>query len=233
MKKNTLLIGGTGGIGKVIYQNLKKRGDNIYIISRSPKSTINHLKCDITDLDELLKLKSKLKKRIDNLIFCQRYRGQINNEDFNLVLKGTQNFIQTFKNQFSEKSSIIILSSIASETVIHDKNLEYHYTRGALEGLIKYLACDLGKRGTRINGIQVTKILKPGNKKFFFKNRIGIKERKIIEKITPLGRIGCAEDVANLCNFLSVDGSSFITGTIIPLDGGARLKSQESIFKTK
>ena len=44
-------------------------------------------------------------------------------------------------------------------------------------------------------------------------------------------RMGKSEDIANLVNFLSSDESTFITGCIIPVDGGARLKSQEHLMK--
>ena len=40
-----------------------------------------------------------------------------------------------------------------------------------------------------------------------------------------------AEDIANLVNFLSSDEATFITGCIIPVDGGARLKSQEHLMR--
>jgi NAD(P)-dependent dehydrogenase (short-subunit alcohol dehydrogenase family) len=55
----------------------------------------------------------------------------------------------------------------------------------------------------------------------------------MIEKITPLGRMGTAEDVANLVDFLTNDKSNFITGLSIPIDGGTHLLSQESITKIK
>tara|TARA_Y100000816_G_C25976825_1_gene509940 strand:- start:541 stop:684 length:144 start_codon:yes stop_codon:yes gene_type:complete len=43
--------------------------------------------------------------------------------------------------------------------------------------------------------------------------------------------MGKSEDIANLVNFLSSEDSSFITGCIIPVDGGARLTSQEHLLK--
>ena len=112
--------------------------------------------------------------------------------------------------------------------MLDDQNDVYHYTRGALEGLVKYYACSLGKKGVRINCIQPSKLLKPENKNFFLKKNN--KDRKILEKITPLGRMGTSEDIANLTSFLTSDYSTFITGVIIPVDGGLRLLSQESIY---
>jgi nucleoside-diphosphate-sugar epimerase len=234
MKKTTFVIGGSKGIGSVIAHKLRVRGDKVYIISRSfkKKKGFKHLICDLSNAEEINKLKKKTNSiKIDNLIFSQRYRGNTVDYDYNLLLKGTLNFIKTFKSNLKKNSSIVILSSISTTTVLHDQSEEYHYTRGAVEALIKFYACILGKKRIRINGIQPSKLIKPDNKKFFHNE--GSKERKIIEKLTPLGRMGTSEDIAYLCDFLTSDMSSFITGTIIPVDGGLRLMSQEGIFKIK
>ena len=188
-----------------------------------------NLKCDIGKESDLVALKNKFKnKKIDNLIFSQRYRGDKPEDDFNLVLKSTNKIINNFSKNLSKNSSIVVLSSIATTTILHDQNEIYHYTRGALESLAKFYACKLGSKGTRVNCIQPSKLLKPENKKFFLKKNN--KDRKILEKIIPLGRMGKSEDIAGLVLFLTSDASSFITGTIIPVDGGLRLLSQENVY---
>lgn len=117
---------------------------------------------------------------------------------------------------------------MASTTIVPEQNASYHYTRGALETLVKYYACNLGNKNIRINCIQATTMFKPENK--FFYNKKNIK-RKILEKITPLKRMGAAQDIANVVDFLTSDKSSYITGATIPVDGGLRLLSQAAIFK--
>ena len=231
MKKISLVVGGTKGIGKVIVNKLKKRGDKIYTLSRSKEKKNNHFSLDLLgDLSELNKIKKKFhKKKIDNLIFSQRYRGDLEQMDYGIMLKSTDKIINTLKNNISKKGSIPVLSSIATTTVVDDQNAEYHYTRGAVESLVRYYAVKLGSKGIRVNCIQATVIFKPENKKFFSKkNNL---TRRIIEHITPLNRMGTAEDMANLANYLSSDDASYITGCIIPVDGGARLTSQEHIIK--
>ncbi len=231
MKKTSLIIGGTKGIGSVILKKLKKRGDKILTLSRSKLKKSNHLICDMSlDIDEKYIIKFIKKSKIDNVIFSQRYRGSVPNMDSKIMIESTHKIIELLKNKLSKKSSIIILSSIATTTVVEDQNAEYHYTRGAIEGLVKYYAVKLGLNGTRVNCIQPTVIFKPENKNFF--NKKNNFTRKIIEKITPMKRMGKSEDIANLVNFLTSDDSSFITGCIIPVDGGARLKSQEHIIKS-
>ena len=230
MKKISLIIGGTKGIGSVITKTLKKRGDKIITISRSKLKKTNHISLDLNDLVNINSIKKKFfKKKIDNLVFSQRYRGNLKHMDYNLMVKSTDKIIHTLKDCLSNNSSIIVLSSIATTTVVEDQNAEYHYTRGALESLVKYYAVKFGPKGTRVNCIQPTVIFKPENKKFYKKKNNFT--RKIIEKITPLKRMGKSEDIANLVNFLSSEDASFITGCIIPVDGGARLTSQEHLLK--
>ena len=135
------------------------------------------------------------------------------------------------KEKLSKNSSIIIINSIAIKTIVDDQPQRYHVIRGGLEQLTKYTAIKLGKNGTRVNSILVTKIIKPENKNFFLKKNNDV--RKMMEKITPIGRMGSAEDVAYLVEFLTSDKSNFLTGLTIPIDGGTHLLSQESITKIK
>jgi len=229
MKKKTLIIGGHRGIGKSIFNTLKKRGDEIFCIARTKILKKNFIQADITNKKDQTKIINFFKKnKINNLIFAQRYRGNSNEEEYNVILKATLKLIRYSKFK-KNNSSIVILGSIASSTVIPDQDDVYHLTRGALETLTKYYACKLGKNKTRVNCIQPTKIFKPENKKFYSKkNNI---ERKLIEKITPLGRMGTSQDIADLTDFLTSEKSSYITGTIIPVDGGLRLVGQEQIAK--
>ena len=53
----------------------------------------------------------------------------------------------------------------------------------------------------------------------------------MIEEITPLGRMGRAEDVANIVDFLCSSSSLFITGNIFMVDGGLSLVGQETIAR--
>jgi NAD(P)-dependent dehydrogenase (short-subunit alcohol dehydrogenase family) len=229
-RKITMVFGGSRGIGKVISQDLIKRGDKVITISRRKINNKGnqHISCDITsdaDLDRLLIDTKEL--RIDNLVFAQRYRGNNPILDLDLSLLATDNIIKKFLSKLKKESSIVILSSIATTTVLHDQNQIYHYTRGGIESIVKFYACTLGKFGVRINCVQPSKLTKPENKSFF--NKKNNLDRKILEHLTPLRRMGDSKDIANLVNFLTSDKSSFITGTIIPVDGGLRLLSQESI----
>jgi len=53
----------------------------------------------------------------------------------------------------------------------------------------------------------------------------------MIEKITPLGKMGNAKDIANIVEFLCSSKSSFLTGNSFMMDGGLSLVGQESIAR--
>ena len=100
-----------------------------------------------------------------------------------------------------------------------------------MEQLIKFKAIKLGKRGVRINSILATRSLKKENRKFYLKKNNQI--RKTLERITPLGRMSDAKDIANTVEFLSSDKSAYITGQSIKVDGGLSLINQEHILYIK
>ena len=231
--KTSIIIGGTKGIGSVIVKKLKDRGDKTIIFSRNINKKFKSQKLNLIDKNQIKNtFSNNLKlKRIDNLIFSHRYRGNNEQEDYQISLHSVEQIIDLMKDKLSKKSSIIIINSIEIRTIVDDQPQRYHVIRGGLEQLTKYAAIKLGKNGTRVNSILVTKIIKPENKNFFLKKNNSV--RRMMEKITPLRRMGDAEDVANLVDFLTNDKSSFITGLSIPIDGGTHLLSQESITKIK
>ena len=228
-KKISVIIGGTRGIGKEIFSTLKKRGDTVFNISRNNSNNKNDISADLNKTSDLKLIKNKFKNlKIDNLIFSHRYRGSDENDEIRVMVQSTNNLIKLFLNHFKKNSAIVILSSIGTRTVA-DQNEIYHLTRAALESLTKYYACRLGSYGIRVNCVQPGKTLKKENIQYF-KNKYK-KNKKTIENITPLKKMGTSKDIANVVDFLTSEKSAFVTGVIMPVDGGLRLVSQEYIAK--
>jgi len=108
------------------------------------------------------------------------------------------------------------------------QDASYHASRAALSGLAKYYAAILGPKGIRCNLVLPSTIIKPENE-YFFTESNGV--RNMIEKITPLGRMGTAVDIANMVEFLCSEKASFITGQSFFVDGGLSIVGQESIAR--
>jgi 3-oxoacyl-[acyl-carrier protein] reductase len=234
MKKISIVIGGTKGIGKEIAKNLLQRGDRVIIIARDIKKKINKIfskaeliSLDLSNPEDISNLRLKIKyKKFDNLVFSQRYRGVDEDEEYQVMVKSVHQIIDSVTDKMNKNSSIVIISSISMSGVLCDQKLNYHITKGGIDQLVKYFAVKLGQFKIRINAILATRAIKYENKKFYKKNNF---IRKRIEKITPLKRMSSSKDIANVVNFLTENRSDYITGENIRVDGGLRLLSQEYI----
>lgn len=139
-------------------------------------------------------------------------------EDWDLVmnvnLKGAFNTVQAVIGIMREKNygKIINLSSAGRFGNIGQSN--YSASKEGIVGLTRALARESGTKGININAVA------PGT--IVTDMYIAIPEhvRDMMKLITPMGRAGTPEEVANLCLFLASDEASYITGQVIHCDGG-------------
>ena len=228
---NSLVIGGTRGIGLVIAQQLRERSDQVFTSSRRELLDENHFKLDLNSERDIELLLSRFIGKsipINYMVFAQRYRGEDPTQEFQIMNNGTAKLINAFQDYWTSESSIVIIGSNASRFVLEEQPVNYHSSRSAIEGIVKYFAVTLGPYGVRCNCIMPTTIIKPENKDFFSEDN---KVRHMIENITPLRRMGNANDVANLVEFLCSEKASFITGQSFFIDGGVSIVSQEGLAR--
>ena len=90
----------------------------------------------------------------------------------------------------------------------------YAASKEAIVGFTRALAWELGPKGVTINAIA------PGTIMTDMYEAIPENTREMMKLITPLGRAGEPEEVANLCLFLASDEASYITGQVIHCGGG-------------
>jgi 3-oxoacyl-[acyl-carrier protein] reductase len=144
---------------------------------------------------------------------------QMSEAEFDLVigvnLKGVFNCTQAVAPTMIRQGSGVILS--ASSVVGLDGNFgqtNYVATKAAVIGMTKVWARELGRYGIRVNavapGFTATEILVSMPEKILD----GMRAR------TPLGRLGETRDIANAYLFLASDEASFVTGTVLRVDGG-------------
>jgi 3-oxoacyl-[acyl-carrier protein] reductase len=140
-------------------------------------------------------------------------------EEFDLVigvnLKGVFNCAQAVAPHMVRQGSGVILN--ASSVVGLDGNFgqtNYVATKAGVIGMTKVWARELGRYGVRVNavapGFTATEIL------------VSMPDRVLdgMRARTPLGRLGEPRDIANAYLFLASDEASFITGTVLRVDGG-------------
>jgi NAD(P)-dependent dehydrogenase (short-subunit alcohol dehydrogenase family) len=113
--------------------------------------------------------------------------------------------------------AIVNLSSIAALAGSrHEPDGPYGASKAAIVQLTRQMAVEWGPHGIRANAICPGMIRTPMLR---ITDDAGVAARFLAESV-PLGRFGEAEDVAALACFLLSDASSYITGAMVPIDGG-------------
>jgi NAD(P)-dependent dehydrogenase (short-subunit alcohol dehydrogenase family) len=115
--------------------------------------------------------------------------------------------------------SIVNISSITPAGIL--QNLcSYAASKGAVDALTKHLALELVRHGIRVNAIAPGMI-----ETNLSRDRLKDPEqRRASLDLIPMGRLGKPEDVVGAAIFLASPESSYVTGVILPVDGGCLLK---------
>lgn len=162
---------------------------------------------------------------------------------FKIDLLGSEYIIDEFYNVIEDNSVVIMISSMMGKTIpdnpayddllrepskegnleklvaiVEDKsNVAYNFAKKGVVSLVLKNADRFGSKGSRIlavsPGIIMTKMAEVAEKEH-------PEQMKYLRDITPMGRLGSIEDIANTVEFLCSDKASFITGSNIFVDGG-------------
>ena len=113
--------------------------------------------------------------------------------------------------------SIVNIGSLASITALGRGHIAYSMAMGAVAQMTRELSTEWAGRGVRVNAILSAQVVNPG-----LEQRMA-QEPALREKFLsgiPAGRLGQPGDIRGLAVFLASDASSWITGALIPMDGG-------------
>jgi NAD(P)-dependent dehydrogenase (short-subunit alcohol dehydrogenase family) len=120
------------------------------------------------------------------------------------------------------RGSIISICSLAGVTALGRGHIAYSMAMGAVAQMTRELSTEWSSRGVRVNAIVCGQILNKG-----LEQRIEsdpqLKKRFL--RGIPVGRLGEKDDIQGIALLLASDASSFITGALIPLDGGNLAKN--------
>lgn len=239
---HTIIFGGTKGIGRVLAQSLAGDGEHVTVLGRSGAT------CDLAagsytrgysvDFLQPAAVKETLNRVADerpapnHLVFCQRFRGEGDRweGEWQASLTTTRDAIEFFAPRFEEGAahSIAMVGSLVGSSVAADQPPGYHIAKSGLVQLARYYAVLLGPRGVRVNVVSPGTTVKPEAEAFYAQNE---PIQKLYRTITPLGRLGRADDVAGVIRFLLSPASAFMTGQNLIVDGGVSLHSQESLSR--
>lgn len=118
--------------------------------------------------------------------------------------------------QVSGAASVVILGSVSSTRAVRTSTAIYAMTKGALDGLARFLAAEWGPHGIRVNVVAPWYVRTPLTVPVLSDPA----KRDAILARTPLGRVGEPEDIGRTVAFLCLPASAWITGVVLPVDGG-------------
>lgn len=238
--KIVVITGASTGIGKATAKKLFKEGAKVYNLDieniKNKYSTF--IKCDVRDYNQVKKAVKKVFKQENkvDLLFANAGVHLFANieetsiEEFEQVLsvniKGTyyilKEIIPLMKEQ--KKGNILLMGSDQS-FVGKGKSSVYGMTKGAIAQLTKSTAIDYAPYNIKVNCICPGTIDTPLLDKAVhrFQNLTGMKNEEILtllEEAQPIQKIAKAKEVANLACFLLSDKNSFMTGSLVSVDGG-------------
>lgn len=223
--KNIVLIGGSYGIGQAIAKHLQDN-NKVFVASRTNEGlenlNVTHIPFDATT--ETLDT-SNLPTVIDGLVYCpgsinlRPFRGlklETFESDMQINFFAMVKVLQSLLPQLtaSNQSSIVLFSSVAASM-----GMPFHTSvaaaKGAIEGFSKALAAEYAPK-IRVNVIAPSLTNTPLADKFL--NTDEKMEKSALRH--PLKRVGTAEDMAQMTEFLLSDKSSWISGQTFHVDGG-------------
>jgi NAD(P)-dependent dehydrogenase (short-subunit alcohol dehydrogenase family) len=174
---------------------------------------------DLSDRKQLSDFVSSINEAVEGFVFAQFYFEMENPENFDhnvwdrslaINLTAPNFLIHELKAKMNNGSSAVIITSTEGFRGSYGASA-YAATKAAIHNLVKTLANNLGKMGIRVNALPAGWIGgEMDTDEIFNKSR----------NLTPLGRLGTDEEVANVALFLLSKESSFINGTTIVADGG-------------
>jgi 3-oxoacyl-[acyl-carrier protein] reductase len=229
VSRSVLVTGGNRGIGRAIAQAFVDNGDNVAITYRSgePPQGFLAVRCDVTDADAVDAAFAEIEEKQGPVEVLVANAGvtrdtlvlRMSDDDWSTVLdtnltgsfrvakRAAKGMLRLRRGRIIFISSVVGLLGSAGQ-------VNYAASKSGLIGMARSLARELGSRSITANVVapgfvetEMTEVL-PEEKKAEYKAQI------------PLQRYASTGEVASAVQWLASDGAAYITGAVIPVDGG-------------
>ncbi|MEO7370471.1 MAG: 3-oxoacyl-ACP reductase FabG [Ilumatobacteraceae bacterium] len=229
MSKVVLITGGSRGIGLACAQRFAAQGDRVAVTYNSspPPDGFFGVKCDVTSaesVDEAFKaveaefgpvevLVSNAGITKDGLLLRMSETDFGSVIDANLTAayrvakRATQGMLRARSGRIIFMSSVVALLGSAGQA-------NYAASKAGLVGLARSLARELGSRSITVN------VVAPGPVETDMTAALGEKRLAELTAAVPLARMASADEIAGVVAFLASTDAAYITGAVIPVDGG-------------
>jgi NAD(P)-dependent dehydrogenase (short-subunit alcohol dehydrogenase family) len=244
--KRIVVTGGSEGIGLAIVEAFASHGASVLIVARSAAKIdavrtrlagdIHAVAADLSTAeglraagDRISSLWGEIDVLVNNAGLARFEPFEISAEptlDLHLNLNVRAPFLLTqalFGALKARKGCVIIVSSFFARRMLPARpSTAYSLSKGALESFTKALAFEAGPHGVRVNAVApgaVRNALMAANFQAMPEAERA-RMQSMVETIYPLGRIGTPDEVAGVVRFLASEEARWITGAIVPVDGG-------------
>jgi len=239
-----LVTGGTRGIGRAISLRFARAGatvtanfvrdqkaaDDLKATAEQEGLAIALCRADLTTPAGLEKVRASLIETpgpLSGLVHCaatgvHRSFADLTSRHFDftfsLNVRTFFELVSAFNNQFSDRASIVAVSSIGATRALPYYTL-VGASKGALESLARHMAAELAPRGIRVN------VLVPGSVETEAWKAMPQAEERLSDarQCTPTGRLVTPDEVAAAAQFLCSDAAAGIVGHTLIVDGGAAI----------
>jgi NAD(P)-dependent dehydrogenase (short-subunit alcohol dehydrogenase family) len=228
-KKVALITGGNRGIGLAIAQSLKANGFEVVVTYRSgqPPTGFNSVKMDVTDSESVdagfTECESKF--GVPEVIVCNAgitkdgLVMRMSDADFNEVVNANlggafRTARRATKGLLKLKRGRLIFIGSVVGGMGSAGQVNYSASKSGLLGMARSFARELGSRGITAN------VIAPGFVETDMTSELTDARREEIAKAVPMQRFCTPDEVAQVVSFVASDAASYISGALIPVDGG-------------
>ena len=223
-----LVTGGNRGIGRAIAESFRQQGDRVAVTVRGELvEGFLSVRCDMTDtasIDAAVKqvedelgpvevLVANAGMTRDGLLISMKEDDFAAVLDTNLVgaFRVTKRVVRGMLKQ--RRGRIVLLSSVVALLGAGGQT-NYAASKAGLIGFGRSLAREVGSRGITVN------VVAPGFVDTDMTAALSDERVTMLKAQIPLGRTATPEEVAGVVRFLASDDAAYVTGAVIPVDGG-------------
>jgi 3-oxoacyl-[acyl-carrier protein] reductase len=228
MSRSVLVTGGNRGIGLATARVLAAQGHRVAVTYRSaPPDGLLAVACDVTSVADVDRAFSEVEAAQGPVEVLVSNAGitddglllRMSEESFSTVVdtnltaayrvakRASRAMLKARWGRLVFVSSVVGLSGAAGQ-------VNYAASKSGLVGLSRSIARELGSRGVTAN------VVAPGYVDTDMTAQLGEDRRAELLRSIPLGRTATAEEIGQVIGFLASDAASYVTGAVLPVDGG-------------
>ena len=229
MARSVLVTGGNRGIGLAIATAFKEAGDQVAVTYNSspPPDGFLGVKCDITDQEQVDAAFDTIQEQHGPVEVLVANAGitrdtlllRMSDEDWDAVIQTNLTGAFRVAKRAAKgmlrlrRGRIVFISSVVG-LLGSPGQVNYAASKSGLIGMARSIARELGSRGITAN------VVAPGFVTTDMTAALPEARQKEILGQVPLGRYASADEIAGVVRFLASDAAGYITGAVVPVDGG-------------